>query len=90
MNGTKESKEQEKHEIAVLTELVLYKRIKSFDIDDKLDKQKKEKGKEEAIDLFVESCVESYKLLSPEEIKEHILYVLNRTIKNIERLNNQR
>ena len=83
MDIINESKEQELHEIALLVELVLYNRIKSFEDDIKIDK---EKSKNEAIKAFIESCLEKYKTLTHEEIKEHTLFVLNRTIANVERL----
>lgn len=42
--------EEEKHRIAIMVELVLYKRIKAFDEDDGLDDKTKQEQKKEAVE----------------------------------------
>ena len=77
--------EEEKHRIAMMVELVLYKRIKAFDEDDGLDAKTKEEQKKEAIEVFIEECSKT-NILTQEQIREHVEFVLNRTIKNINNL----
>lgn len=77
--------EEEKHRIAMMVELVLYKRIKAFDEDDRLDDKTKEEQKKEAIDVFIEECSKT-NILTQDQIREHVEFVLNRTIKNIKSL----
>ena len=86
MDGINERIEQEKHEIAVLTELVLYNKIRAFDTDSNVIQEEKEKLKDEAIDAFVAECQERYKDLSLEQIKEHVIFVLDRTIEGMKKI----
>ena len=78
--------EQEKHEIALLTEHTLFNRIRAFSEDDSLNDEKKAELKEEAINTFVEYCIERHKALTPEQIREHVHFILNRTIENMKKL----
>lgn len=77
--------EEEKHRIAIMVELVLYKRIKAFDEDDGLDDKTKQEQKKEAVDVFIEKCSRT-SILTQDQIREHVEFVLNRTIKNINNL----
>ena len=81
--------EQEKHEIALLAENILYIRIRAYKEDDSIDDETKTKLKNQAVEAFVEYCVEKYKTLTPEQIREHVLLKLNKTIDNIEKLKEQ-
>ena len=47
---------EEKHRIAMMVELVLYKRLKAFDEDDNLDEKTREEQKREIVDAFVKKC----------------------------------
>jgi len=38
------------------------------------------------INIFVQEYIERYPELSPEQIREHVIFVLNRTIENTKRL----
>lgn len=73
---------EDKHSISVLTEEVLYRRLKAFDEDSNMDAKTKEEKKNEAINVFVKKCTEESTLLS-EEVKELVLKVLDRTIRNL-------
>ena len=77
--------EEEKHRIAVMVELILYKRIKAFDESEGLDEKAKEEQKKKAIDVFVEECSKT-NILTQDQIREHVEFVLNRTIENIKNL----
>lgn len=74
---------EDKHSISVLTEEVLYRRLKAFDEDSNMDAKTKEEKKNEAINVFVKKCTEESTLLSEEEVKELVLKVLDRTIRNL-------
>ena len=74
-----------KHEIAILTENILYNRIRALNEDDSRNEESKEEIREEMINVFVQEYVDRYKELSREEIREHVLFVLNRTIENIKK-----
>lgn len=73
---------EDKHSISVLTEEVLYRRLKAFDEDSNLDAESKEEKKKEAIDVFVKKYAEESTLLS-EEVRKLVLEVLDRTIRNL-------
>ena len=74
-----EQKEEARHTISVLTELVLYKRIKAFDEDDTMDDKIKEENKKQAIEVFVDEYANKTNELSIEEIREIVIDVLDRT-----------
>ena len=76
-----------KREIAILTENNLYRKIISQNGDSSKDIERKNRIKEEMIDVFAQECKERYPELSLEQIKEHIVFVLNRTIENIKKIN---
>ena len=78
--------EQEKHEISVLTENTLYNKIRGFNEDGNLDDKTRQELKSVTIDTFVEYCVERYKTLRPEQIREHVLLRLNKTLENMKKL----
>jgi len=77
---------QAKHEIAILTENILYSRIRILSEDDSKDEETKNEIKNEMINIFVQEYIERYPELSPEQIREHVIFVLNRTIENTKRL----
>ena len=81
---------QEKHEIALLTENELYIRIKSLNEERGIDYKKREEIKQKMIDVFVEYCTKKYKTLTPQQIRKHVMLILNRTIKNIRRIKQMR
>ena len=76
---------EDKHSISVLTEEVLYRRLKAFDEDSNLDAESKEEKKKEAIDVFVKKYAEESTLLSEEEVRKLVLEVLDRTIRNLKK-----
>ena len=76
--------EEEKHNISLYVELVLYKTIKDLIADKNLSRRVKEKKKKEAIEICVQKCMNISKTMSKKQIKEHVIFVLNRTIANLE------
>ena len=72
---------EEKHRIAMMVELVLYKRLKAFDEDDNLDEKTREDQKREIVDTFVKRCSKT-NVLTQDQVREHVEFVLDRTIKN--------
>ena len=73
--------EEEKHRIAMMVELVLYKRLKAFDEDDNLDEKTREEQKREIVDAFVKKCSKT-DILTQDQVREYVEFVLDRTIKN--------
>lgn len=72
---------EEKHRIAMMVELVLYKRLKAFDDDDNLDEKTREEQKREIVDAFVKKCSKT-DILTQDQVREYVEFVLDRTIKN--------
>ena len=78
--------EQQKHEITLLVEQVLYNKIRALNEDGNIDDEKRNRLKEESTNEFVEYCVLKYEMLTQEQIRSHVLFKLNRTIENIKKL----
>ena len=74
---------EDRHTISVLTENVLYERIRAFNESDDMDDKTKEEKKKEAIEVFVKECSKKSSELSEEEVRELVNCVLNRTLENI-------
>lgn len=77
---------EDKHSISVLTEEVLYRRIKAFDESDNFDENTKKEKKEEAIEFFIKEYTEKSTSLSEEEVRKIVHSVLKRTIDNIKHI----
>lgn len=75
--------EEQKHNISILVELVLYKRIIAIDSENISEKERR-KEKKEAINAFIKECSERSKIMTEEQIGEHVIGKLNRMIKNRE------
>ena len=73
--------EQAKHDIAILVENVLYSTILALNGDTLDGISIKSEENEKAIDVFAQECIKRYPELTLEQIKEHVTYVLNETIK---------
>ena len=76
-------KEEEKHDIALMVEYDLYETIKVL--------EKNENNKEERTKIikeFIEECKGRNTTMTEKELEEHIMFVLNRTIENMNRLKN--
>ena len=83
--------EEEKQRISILVELVLYPRIRMLGEDGRMTKQTKEKITKQAIEIFVQECMNEYESSLPEEeIRKTVNFVLNRTINNTKRNNEER
>ena len=80
-----EKMKQAKNQIAILTENILYSRIRALNSDGSINEEMRNEIRNEMIDVFVEENTERFKELSPEQIKEHVEFVLNRTIENMKR-----
>ena len=74
---------EDEHSISVLTEQILYPRIRAFDEDDNMDDKTKAEKKQEAINVFVREYSKKSELLSEDEIARLVKTVLQRTIDNI-------
>ena len=74
--------EQAKHNIAILVENILYSTILALNGDVLDGISIKSKDNEMAIDAFAQECIKRYPELTPEQIREHTIYVLNKTIEN--------
>ena len=57
--------EQEKHEIALMTEHTLYSKIRAYNENDNIDEKTKEELKNVTIEAFIEYCIKRYKTLTP-------------------------
>ena len=75
--------EEQKHNISILVELVLYPRIRAIDSENISVKERREE-KKEAINAFIKECSERSKIMTEEQIKEHVVNKLNKMIKNKE------
>ena len=78
--------EEQKHDIALLVELTLYNKIRALNEDSNIDDEKRNKLKEEMINEFIEYCALKYEMLTQEQIRNHVLFKLNRTIENIKKI----
>ena len=76
-------KEEEKHDIALMVEYDLYETIKVLD---KNENNKVERTK--IIKEFIEECKGRNTTMTEKELEEHIMFVLNRTIENMNKLKN--
>ena len=69
---------EDKHSISVLTEQLLYPRLRAFDEDEGMDLQLKEENKKKAIEIFVKEYTEKSTLLSEDEVRDLVNDVLSR------------
>ena len=76
-------KEEEKHDISLMVEYDLYETIKVLD---KNENNKVERTK--IIKEFIEECKGRNTTMTEKELEEHIMFVLNRTIENMNKLKN--
>ena len=74
--------EEEKHDIALLVEYDLYETIKALDGSGN-NKEERTKIIKEFIEEFIEECKERNTTMTEKELEEHIMFVLNRTIENM-------
>ena len=70
---------EDRQSISVLTEQILYPRIRAFDEDDNMDGKTKVEKKEKAIKVFVEECSKKSEMLSKDEIDQLVRTVLQKT-----------
>lgn len=75
---------EEKHDLAVLVELVLYNEVRSISEGKVLDKQKE---REKLIDRFISENRERFVDIPYEEYVRYINFVLERTENNIRQIN---
>lgn len=87
LNGKEEKNmniAEEKHDLAVLVELVLYNEVRSISEGKVLDKQKE---REKLIDRFISENRERFADIPYEEYVRYINFVLERTENNIRQIN---
>ena len=75
---------EEKHDLAVLVELVLYNEVRSISEGKVLDKQKE---REKLIDRFISENRERFADIPYEKYVRYINFVLERTENNIRQIN---
>ena len=76
--------EEQKNNISTLVELVLYKRICLIDEDPTAREKERKQMKKESINTFIKECSERSKIMTEEQIKEHVIDKLNGMIKSKE------
>lgn len=81
------SLEEEKHELALLVELILYNQVRSISEGKVLDRQKRRR---ELIDEFIEENIDRFESIPYDEYVRYINFVLERTEKNVNRIKNQK
>ena len=79
--------EEEKHDLALLVELVLYTQVRSLSEVKVLDKQKRRR---ELIEDFINENRERFADIPYDEYVGHINFVLERTERNVKRIDANR
>lgn len=78
------SLEEEKHELALLVELILYNQVRSISEGKVLDRQKRRR---ELIDEFIEENIDRFESIPYDEYVRYINFVLERTENNVREIN---